>query len=72
VAATLAVLASKEIAHGPLEALFTIDEETGMTGAFGLRKGLLKVIYYLTSTLRMSMNCAWDVRRYGYNSSEKI
>jgi len=36
VAAALAVLASKDIAHGPLEALFTIDEETGMTGAFGL------------------------------------
>ncbi len=42
VAATLAVLASKEIPHGPVEALFTIDEETGMTGAFGLKKGLLK------------------------------
>ncbi|MBN2863487.1 MAG: aminoacyl-histidine dipeptidase [Bacteroidales bacterium] len=42
VAATLAVLASKDIPHGPLEALFTIDEETGMTGAFGLKKGLLK------------------------------
>jgi len=42
VAATMAVLASKDIAHGPLEALFTIDEETGMTGVFGLKKGLLK------------------------------
>jgi dipeptidase D len=42
VAATMAVLASKNIAHGPLEALFTIDEETGMTGVFGLKKGLLK------------------------------
>ena len=42
VAATLAVLASKEIVHGPLEALFTIDEETGMTGVFGLEAGLLK------------------------------
>jgi len=37
----MAVLASKEISHGPLEALFTIDEETGMTGVFGLKKGLL-------------------------------
>ncbi len=27
--------------HGPVEALFTIDEETGMTGAFGLKPGLL-------------------------------
>ncbi len=42
VASTLAVLSSKDIVHGPLEALFTIDEETGMTGAFGLKKGLLK------------------------------
>lgn len=41
VAATMAVLASKDIAHGPIEALFTIDEETGMTGVFGLKKGLL-------------------------------
>jgi dipeptidase D len=42
VAATLSVLSSKEIAHGPIEALFTIDEETGMTGVFGLEAGLLK------------------------------
>ena len=35
VASVLAVLASNEIKHGPLEALFTIDEETGMTGVFG-------------------------------------
>jgi dipeptidase D len=42
VASALAVLASKDIEHGPVEALFTIDEETGMTGVFGLKKGLLK------------------------------
>ena len=42
VAATLAVLASKDIVHGPLEALFTIDEETGMTGVNGLESNLLK------------------------------
>jgi len=42
VAAALALLESKDIAHGPLEALFTIDEETGMTGAFGLEPGLLQ------------------------------
>jgi dipeptidase D len=41
VAAALAVLASQSIAHGPIEGLFTIDEETGMTGAFGLKSGLL-------------------------------
>ena len=42
VAAALAALESKELKHGPLEALFTIDEETGMTGANGLEAGLLK------------------------------
>jgi dipeptidase D len=41
VASAMAVLASKDITHGPVEALFTIDEETGMTGVFGLEKGLL-------------------------------
>jgi dipeptidase D len=42
VAATLAVLESKDIAHGLVEALFTIDEETGMTGAFGLKPGIFQ------------------------------
>ncbi|MFT6208953.1 MAG: dipeptidase D [Colwellia sp.] len=37
----LAVLASNEIAHGPLEVLVTIDEEAGMSGAFGLEAGWL-------------------------------
>ncbi len=41
-AAMMAVLESKTIKHGPIEALFTIDEETGMTGAFGLKGGVLK------------------------------
>ena len=36
VAAIMALLESKDISHPPLEALFTIDEETGMTGAMGL------------------------------------
>jgi dipeptidase D len=42
VAAIMAVLESKKIKHPPLEALFTIDEETGMTGAMGLKPGVLK------------------------------
>ncbi len=41
-AAALAVLESKDIEHGPLEALFTLDEETGLTGASNLKKGWLK------------------------------
>src|ERR1035437_3925879 len=42
IAAMLAILESTTIAHGPLECLFTIDEETGLTGAFGIKRGLLK------------------------------
>ena len=42
VAATMAVLQAKDIEHGPIEALFTIDEETGMTGAFALKPNVLK------------------------------
>lgn len=42
VAAIMAILSSDDIPHPPIEALFTIDEETGMTGAMGLKGGLLK------------------------------
>ncbi|MEZ4803684.1 MAG: aminoacyl-histidine dipeptidase [Gelidibacter sp.] len=42
VATIMAILESKDIAHPAIEALFTIDEETGMTGAMGLKGGLLK------------------------------
>lgn len=42
VATTMAILASKTIEHPAIEALFTIDEETGMTGAMGLEAGLLE------------------------------
>ncbi len=41
VAAIMALLSSNDISHPPLEALFTIDEETGMTGAMGLEGGML-------------------------------
>lgn len=42
VAATLAVLESKDIKHGYVEAFFTATEEDGMVGAFGLKPGLLE------------------------------
>lgn len=41
VAAGLAVLEATDIAHGPVEVLMTIDEETGMTGAEALKPGIL-------------------------------
>ena len=42
VATIMALLASDSIEHPSIEALFTIDEETGMTGAFELEKGILE------------------------------
>ena len=41
IAAAMAVLSSEDLKHGPVEALFTVDEETGMTGAFNLKPGYL-------------------------------
>ncbi|HEX9656031.1 MAG TPA: aminoacyl-histidine dipeptidase [Bacteroidota bacterium] len=42
VAAALAVMADRTTVHGPMEFLFTIDEETGLTGAHGLQRDFLK------------------------------
>jgi len=42
VAAALAILESKNLQHGPIEAFITTDEETGMTGAMGVKAGVLK------------------------------
>ena len=42
VAAQLAILESSAIEHGPLECLFTVEEETGLAGAFGLKPGFIK------------------------------
>ena len=47
VAAALAVMESTDISHGPLEFAFTIDEETGLTGASEFAPGVLKSRYYL-------------------------
>lgn len=41
-AAALAILASDKLEHGPIECLFTVDEETGLTGAFELQEGFFK------------------------------
>ena len=42
VAVAMAILSDKSIVHPPLEAFFTVDEETGMYGAFALEGGLLQ------------------------------
>lgn len=41
VAASLAIMTDKSFEHGPVEALFTMDEETGMTGAFNLGEDMI-------------------------------
>ena len=41
IAAALAVLTDETLEHGPLECLFTVDEETGLTGAFALKEGFM-------------------------------
>ena len=41
IAVELAILASKDIEHGPVECLFTVDEETGLTGANALAEGFM-------------------------------
>jgi len=42
IAACLAAMEDKDLVHGPLEFLFTVDEETGLTGANRLQPGFLK------------------------------
>lgn len=65
VAAIMALLSSKDIPHPALEALFTIDEETGMTGALSLKGGLLdgKILLNLDTEedTELTIGCAGGV-----------
>ena len=65
VATALAILADKSVVHPPLEAFFTVDEETGMYGAFALEGGWLqgKVLLNLDSETEgeLYMGCAGGV-----------
>lgn len=47
VAIEMAILQSTTIEHGPIECLFTRDEETGLTGALGLEKGFINGKYLI-------------------------
>ena len=51
IAAQMAVLADESLTHGPIECLFTVEEETGLTGAFGLEPGFMtgKILLNLDS-----------------------
>ncbi len=72
VAAIMTLLASKEIPHPPLEALFTIDEETGMTGAKGLKGGLLSAPILLNldteDDRELTIGCAGGIDVTGQGS----
>ncbi len=65
VAAMMAVLDSKELAHPALEALFTVDEETGMTGVKGVAPGTLSARYLLNldteEDTELTIGCAGGV-----------
>ena len=74
VAAIMAVLASKDIAHPALEAFFTIDEETGMTGAKEMDAQLLSGTILLNLDTEdddeLSVGCAGGIDTntfYAYN-----
>ncbi len=68
VAAALAVLESKEIVHGPLEALFTMTEESGMVGARGLQPDALRGDILLNLDTeedgQLYIGCAGGARAY--------
>ncbi len=72
VAAIMALLAAKDLAHPPIEALFTIDEETGMTGAKELKGGLLSAQYMLNldteDDQELTIGCAGGIDITGRGS----
>jgi len=78
VASIMTILASKDIQHPAIEALFTIDEETGMTGALGLKGGLLHAKYLLNLDTEddheLTIGCAGgvDVTATGNYKNEAV
>lgn len=65
VASIMTLLASTDIEHPAIEALFTIDEETGMTGALGLKGGILEADIMLNldteDDTELTIGCAGGV-----------
>lgn len=76
VAAIMSVLESTDIAHPELEALFTIDEETGMTGALGLQAGYLhgEILLNLDTEddEEIAMGCAGGIDITATKSYEQV
>ena len=65
ISSILAILESETLKHGPLEALFTYDEETGMYGALGLQPDLLQAEILLNTDSEQEgelyMSCAGGI-----------
>ena len=75
VAAQLAVLTATDFAHGPIECLITVDEETGLSGAFALQPGFLsgKILLNLDSEDdgELFIGCAGGIDTIGTLTVEK-
>lgn len=75
IAAQMAVLTATDIAHGPIECLVTVDEETGLSGAFALQPGFLtgKVLINLDSEDdgELFIGCAGGIDTLGTLTVEK-
>ena len=75
-AAGLAILASNDIEHGPVECLFTVDEETGLTGARELEPGFMtgRILLNLDSEDEgeLFIGCAGGKDTQGFLSCEQI
>lgn len=69
ISAAMAVMESKDIAHGPMEFVFTIDEESGLTGAAEFPGGMLQSKYFLNldneETGTICIGCAGGVKTTG-------
>ena len=69
ISAALAVMESKDIAHGPLEFVFTVDEESGLTGAAQFPGGMLKSRHFLNldneEAGTICIGCAGGVKTTG-------
>jgi dipeptidase D len=79
VATTMAILEATDLQHGPLEGLFTTDEETGMYGALAIRPGFIngKIMLNLDSELdgELYIGCAGGVditAQFQYQNEEWI
>jgi len=76
VAAALAVMESTEIAHGPLEFVFTMDEETGLTGAAEFPGGVLRSKYFLNldneETGTLCIGCSGGMKTIGRRKVEWV